>query len=76
MPATGGAPGPPGAPTPLLGATCAAEAGATPLQRSSTPEEIAAAVLYLAGARAVTGQMIAVDSGQHLAWRTADIVSD
>ena len=57
-------------------ATFAAEAAATPLQRSSTPQEVAAAVLYLAQARAVTGQMIAVDSGQHLAWRTADIVSD
>ena len=56
--------------------TFAAEAAATPLQRSSTPEEIAAAVLYLARARAVTGQMIAVDAGQHLAWRTPDIVSD
>ena len=57
-------------------ATFAAEAAATPLQRSSAPEEIAAAVLYLAQARAVTGQMIAVDSGQHLAWRTPDIVSE
>ena len=57
-------------------ATFAAEAAATPLQRSSTPAEIAAAVVYLAQARAVTGQMIAVDSGQHLAWRTPDIVSD
>jgi hypothetical protein len=24
-------------------------------------------------ARAVTGQMIAVDGGQHLVWRTADV---
>ncbi len=58
------------------GATFEAEAAATPLQRSSSPEEIAAAVLYLAKARAVTGQMIAVDSGQHLAWRTPDIVGE
>ncbi len=58
------------------GATFAAEAAATPLQRSSAPEEIAAAVLYLAQARAVTGQMIAVDAGQHIAWRTPDIVSE
>ena len=56
-------------------ATFAAEAAATPLQRPSSPEEVAAAVLYLTQARAVTGQMIAVDSGQHLAWRTPDIVS-
>ena len=36
------------------------------------PEDIAAAVLYLAQARSVTGVTIAVDGGQHLAWRTAD----
>ena len=53
--------------------TFAREAEATPLGRPVTPEEIAAAVLYLARAEAVTGQMIAVDSGQHLAWRTPDI---
>jgi hypothetical protein len=29
-------------------------------------------VVYLAGARSVTGSVIAVDGGQHLAWRTAD----
>jgi NAD(P)-dependent dehydrogenase (short-subunit alcohol dehydrogenase family) len=38
--------------------------------------DIAGAVLYLAAARAVTGQMIAVDGGQHLGWKTPDIVSD
>jgi hypothetical protein len=26
--------------------------------------------------RKVTGQMIAVDGGQHLAWRTPDVVGD
>lgn len=52
------------------------EAAAVPLQRSATPEEIADAVLFLADAASVTGQMIAVDGGQHLAWRTPDIVSD
>jgi NAD(P)-dependent dehydrogenase (short-subunit alcohol dehydrogenase family) len=49
------------------------EAGAIPLQRPIDPEEIAAAVLFLVGARSVTGQMIAVDGGQHLAWRTPDV---
>lgn len=48
------------------------EASATPLGRSVAPSEIADAVLYLARARNVTGQMIAVDSGQHLAWETPD----
>lgn len=50
-----------------------AEAANVPLQRRATPEEIAAALRYLIDAPAVTGQMIAVDGGQHLGWRTPDI---
>ncbi|TCR69858.1 SDR family oxidoreductase [Bosea sp. BK604] len=52
----------------------AAEAAGSLLQRRVEAGEIAEAVLYLARAKWVTGQMIAVDSGQHLAWRTPDIV--
>lgn len=52
----------------------AQEAAGTLLGEAVTPEAIAEAVLYLARARFVTGQMIAVDSGQHLGWRTPDIV--
>ncbi len=44
------------------------------LGRGGTPDEIADAVLYLAKAGSVTGQMIAVDGGQHLAWETPDVV--
>jgi NAD(P)-dependent dehydrogenase (short-subunit alcohol dehydrogenase family) len=51
----------------------AAEAAGVLLQRRSTPEEIAKAVLYLVDATSVTGQMIAVDAGQHLGWRTPDV---
>ena len=51
----------------------AREASATLLQRAIDPREIAAAVLYLVEARGVTGQMIAVDGGQHLAWKTPDV---
>ncbi|SEG57550.1 SDR family oxidoreductase [Bosea lathyri] len=50
------------------------EAAATLLQHKVDATEIAEAVLYLAQARSVTGQMIAVDAGQHLGWRTPDIV--
>ena len=50
----------------------AAQARALPLQRGPTPEDIAAAVVYLAGAKSVTGAVIAVDGGQHLSWRTPD----
>ena len=51
-----------------------AEARATPLQRAGSPEAVAEAVRWLVDARQVTGQMIAVDGGQHLAWKTPDIV--
>jgi NAD(P)-dependent dehydrogenase (short-subunit alcohol dehydrogenase family) len=50
----------------------AAQAAAVPLGHGPSPDDIAAAVLYLAGARSVTGVTLAVDGGQHLAWRTAD----
>jgi NAD(P)-dependent dehydrogenase (short-subunit alcohol dehydrogenase family) len=42
---------------------------AMPLGRGPSPEEIAQAVLFLASARSVTGQTIAVDGGQRLSWR-------
>ena len=50
-----------------------AEAEHTLLQRRATPEEIAAALRFLIDAPSVTGQMIAVDAGQHLTWRTPDL---
>lgn len=50
-----------------------AEANNVPLERRATLEEIAAALRYLIDAPSVTGQMIAVDGGQHLAWKTPDI---
>src|SRR6185437_13431075 len=48
-------------------AAFAAEAAATPLGRAVEPAQVAGALRYLIDAAAVTGQMIAVDSGQHLA---------
>ena len=51
-----------------------AEAGATLLGEGSPPETIVAAVRYLLSAKAVTGQMLAVDGGQHLTWQTPDLV--
>lgn len=38
----------------------------TPLRRGATPDEIAAAVRFILAAPAMTGQMIALDGGQHL----------
>ena len=51
----------------------ARQSGAVLLGRGGTTDEIADAVVYLAQARSVTGQMIAVDGGQHLAWQTPDV---
>jgi NAD(P)-dependent dehydrogenase (short-subunit alcohol dehydrogenase family) len=48
----------------------AAEVDDTLLRHSASPAEIAAALRYLIDAVSVTGQMIAVDAGQHLAWRS------
>lgn len=39
-----------------------------PLRRPVAPEEICAAVRFLLDAQSLTGQMIAIDAGQHLAW--------
>lgn len=47
---------------------------ATVLGHGAAPEDICGALLYLLSARSVTGQMIAVDGGQHLAWRTDDVL--
>lgn len=47
---------------------------ATPLRYSSTPLDIAEAVVYLVGARAVTGTVLAVDGGQHLVPSARDIM--
>ena len=43
------------------------EKEATLLNRGPTPEEIAAAVRFILDAPSMTGQMIALDAGQHLA---------
>lgn len=46
----------------------------TPLGRSSSVEDVARAVAYLLGARAVTGTTLLVDGGQHLAAQSRDVV--
>ena len=46
----------------------AAEVNSTILKRGPTPSEVAAAVKFILEAPAMTGQMIALDGGQHLTW--------
>lgn len=50
----------------------AAQRRATPLQRGAGEQDITSALRYLVGAPAITGQLICVDGGQHLAWQTPD----
>ena len=47
---------------------------ATPLGRSSTPDDVADAVCYVARARALTGTTLLVDGGQHLAALRRDVM--
>ena len=46
----------------------------TPLGKSSTPDDIAQAVCYLAQARAITGTTLVVDGGQHLISMQRDVM--
>lgn len=45
-----------------------AQCRSTPLGRGATPAEICAAVRFILDMPSMTGQMIALDGGQHLAW--------
>jgi len=47
---------------------------ATPLKRQVAVEEICNAVDFLINNRSITGQVIAIDSGQNLNWQTPDIM--
>ena len=49
------------------------QCAATILKRGTTPEEICDAIRFILSAPAMTGQMIALDGGQHLAWETPDV---
>jgi NAD(P)-dependent dehydrogenase (short-subunit alcohol dehydrogenase family) len=46
----------------------AGQAASTPLGRKVEIDEICRGVRFILAARAMTGQMIALDSGQHLGW--------
>ena len=52
----------------------AQQRAATVLERGANPKDITAALGYFLDAGAVTGQMISVDGGQHLAWQTPDVL--
>ncbi len=47
-----------------------ARVSAMPLGRGTSPGEVAAALRFILAAPAMTGQMIALDGGEHLGWAT------
>ncbi|MDP9096573.1 MAG: SDR family oxidoreductase [Pseudomonadota bacterium] len=52
----------------------ARQAGSVPLRHGTSPEEVGRAVLALLSLPSVTGQMIALDGGQHLQWAPVSAV--
>lgn len=52
----------------------AAQSSLVPLGHGPSLEEICATVRYIIDTPSLTGQMIAVDGGQHLAWETPDFL--
>ncbi|MEM6479610.1 MAG: SDR family oxidoreductase [Pseudomonadota bacterium] len=52
----------------------ARQRAATVLGRGAHPADINAALGYFLDAPAVTGQLLCVDGGQHLAWETPDVL--
>lgn len=52
-----------------------AQVDAVPLRHAPALGEFGATIRYLWAAKSVTGQMIALDSGQHLAWETPDVLN-
>ncbi|MCH1487128.1 MAG: SDR family oxidoreductase [Alphaproteobacteria bacterium] len=50
------------------------QASLVPLGHGATPDDIVAAARYILTARAMTGQTLMQDGGQHLAWQTPDVV--
>lgn len=49
------------------------QAKLVPLGHGATPDDILNGVRYILSSNAMTGQMIALDGGQHLAWKTPDV---
>lgn len=52
----------------------ARQRAATVLGRGANPADITAALGFFLDAPAITGQLICVDGGQHLAWKTPDVL--
>jgi NAD(P)-dependent dehydrogenase (short-subunit alcohol dehydrogenase family) len=58
----------------MVGAEFAKQSRLTLLGRGTSPAEISGAAKFILSQPALTGQMIALDGGQHLVWQTPDVV--
>ena len=52
----------------------AAQRAATILERGANLSDIASAMRFLLMSQSVTGQILCIDGGQHLGWRTPDVL--
>ena len=52
----------------------ARQTAAVPLRRGPAPEEFGRTVRFFVDTASITGQMVCLDGGQHLAWETPDVV--
>ena len=52
----------------------AAQRAATILERGASPEDITEALGFILMSQGLTGQLLCIDGGQHLAWRTPDVL--
>jgi hypothetical protein len=59
---------------PMTAADFDAAQGLTPLQHSSTPQDVARAVRFLLESPAITGTTLLVDGGQHLSHQPRDVM--
>lgn len=51
-----------------------AQVEALPMKTGPEPSDFGRSILYLADMPSITGQMITLDGGQHLAWETPDLL--
>ncbi|MEO1749139.1 MAG: SDR family oxidoreductase [Pseudomonadota bacterium] len=52
----------------------AKQVGAVPLKRGPLLDEFAETIAYFWQTKSITGQLVCLDGGQHLAWETPDVV--
>jgi NAD(P)-dependent dehydrogenase (short-subunit alcohol dehydrogenase family) len=52
----------------------ARQRAATVLGRGSGPAEVCAALRFILDAPGLTGQLLCIDGGQHLGWKTPDVL--